>query len=200
MTVSLILTAISRKLFMCNKMLGIMKRTFSYMDKEVLVTLYKTIIRPILEYGNVIWHPMFKRQSIALEKVQRRATRLVPELKDLEYSDRLRQLDLYSLKYRRYRGDMIQVYKFINKLDDVDPTNFFTTNNFKLFNTTRNSDTNRIARYSRTNTRKNSFSTRVVKGWNALSNSTKTAKDLNNFKILLDQDSKALITKFDFDE
>ena len=50
-----------------NSMLGIIRRTFSFLNKDILLQLYKTLVRPNLEYGNVIWHPIFKRQSVAIE-------------------------------------------------------------------------------------------------------------------------------------
>ena len=61
-----------------NQMLGIIKRSFEYIDCDVLKQLYVAIVRPHLEYGNVVWHPRFKRQVQMLENVQHRATRLVP--------------------------------------------------------------------------------------------------------------------------
>ena len=69
------------------------------------------MVRPVLEYGNVIWFPYLKRQSAAIEKVQRRATRMLPFLSDLCYEERLKILKLPTLKHRRLRGDMIQTYK-----------------------------------------------------------------------------------------
>ena len=61
-----------------------------------------------------MWHPRFKEDVEQLEKVQRRATKLVTSLRDMSYQQRLQALDLPSLVYRRYRGDMIEVYKFIH--------------------------------------------------------------------------------------
>ena len=87
-----------------NQMLGIIKRTFSFMDKQTFLKLYKALVRSHLEYGNVIWSPLFKRQSIQIESIQRRATKLVPECRDMSYDKRLRYLKLYSLKGRRDRG------------------------------------------------------------------------------------------------
>ena len=52
-----------------NQILGIIKRLFNYMDKDIFIKLYKAFIRPHLEYGNIVWHPSLKRQSIAIEKV-----------------------------------------------------------------------------------------------------------------------------------
>ena len=53
-----------------NQTFGMIKRTFTFLNKSVLVPLYKDLIRPHLEYGNVIWYPCLKRQSAAVENVQ----------------------------------------------------------------------------------------------------------------------------------
>ena len=74
-----------------NKITGIIKRSFSYLDKNIFLKLYKTIIRPNLEYANVIWNPQFKRQSIEIKKVQRRATKMLDNLKNLSYLERLKK-------------------------------------------------------------------------------------------------------------
>ena len=58
--------------------------------------LYTSLVRPILEYGNVVWAPTLKRDQL-IENIQRRTTKLVPELKNLENGDRLRALKLPSL-------------------------------------------------------------------------------------------------------
>ncbi len=64
-----------------NKITGIIKRSFSYLDKYIFLKLYTTIIRPNLEYANTIWNPQFKRQSVEIEKVQRRDTKMLDNLK-----------------------------------------------------------------------------------------------------------------------
>ena len=76
--------------------------------------LYKSLIRPILEYCTVIWFPLYKTDSQEIEKVQRRASKLVPTLKDLSYPERLKTLNLTTLAYRRNRTDMLQVYRLQN--------------------------------------------------------------------------------------
>ena len=72
------------------------------------------MVRPILEYGQAVWYPYLFKHSRALEAVQRRATKLVRKLEHLPYEDRLRSLKLPSLLYRRIRGDLILVYKFLS--------------------------------------------------------------------------------------
>ena len=69
----------------------------------MILTLYKSLLRPILEYGNIIWGPHFTLDQRAIEHTQRRATKLVLELKDSEYVEQLEALDLPSLLYRRTR-------------------------------------------------------------------------------------------------
>ena len=76
-------------------------------------------MRPHLEYCIQAWRPYHRGDIDMLERVQRRATILVPSLRRLSYEDRLKQLNMYSLERRSMRGDMIQVYKMFNGLDDV---------------------------------------------------------------------------------
>ena len=81
--------------------------------------LYKTLVRPVLEYGNSVWKPYFKKDSELLEKVQRRSTKLVRPIKDKSYPSRLRELRLPSLVYRRQRADMLQVFRILTEIDNV---------------------------------------------------------------------------------
>ena len=78
------------------------------------------MVRPHLEYGNTICYPYLKRQSKSIERVQRRATRLVFKPNTLNYSEQMRFLRLPSLKFRRIRGYLIQVYKIMNGMDNLD--------------------------------------------------------------------------------
>jgi len=96
-----------------NCQLGLIKRSFTYLDEETLVLLYTSLVRPLLEYANVAWPVSFKKDTDKLERVQRRATCLLPHIRQLHYQDRLKMLNLPSLVYRRVRGDMIKVYKFV---------------------------------------------------------------------------------------
>ena len=94
------------------------------LSTNMLLQLHKSFVRPILEYGNTVWGPMFVLDQQSVEKIQRRATKLVREIKD-SYVDRLRILNLPSLKYRCVRGDLIYTYKLVHNLLD-DPASLFT--------------------------------------------------------------------------
>ena len=109
-----------------NKMLGLIKRTFSYLNKDIFLVLYKTYIRPLLEYCQQALSPYLAKDINALEKVQRRATKMVKEICHPSYEDRLTYLDLYTLHYRRERGDLILMYQLAWNLIDVDNNKFFT--------------------------------------------------------------------------
>ena len=72
-----------------------------------MLTMYKTLVRPLLEYGHTIIYPRYEKDKKLIEEVQRRATKMVQELKDKEYPDRLKHLS--TMQYRRDRGDMIDL-------------------------------------------------------------------------------------------
>ena len=78
-----------------------------------------------MEYAVQAWSPKLVRDIDKLEKVQRRATKLVPEIRDLPYEVRLRELGLPSLLERRVRGDMIEVFKIVNGFENIDSEQFF---------------------------------------------------------------------------
>ncbi|XP_072018255.1 uncharacterized protein [Amphiura filiformis] len=86
-----------------NRMVGIIRRTFDYINKDMLKILYKSLVRPHLEYANCIWSPVLHRDNVRIERVQRRATKIVADLKEMAYEERLKELDLPTLAYRRLR-------------------------------------------------------------------------------------------------
>jgi len=98
--------------------LGVIKRNFIYVDKNTFILLYTAMVMPHLEYANPMLLPYKKRNIESIEKVQKRATKLDICLKHLPYVERLKQLKLPTLKYRRLRGDMIEVFKIIHNYYD----------------------------------------------------------------------------------
>ena len=124
-----------------NRILAIINKSFANLDLSMFPILYKVLVRPILEYGNAVWGPFFVADQIAIEKVQRRATKLVTSIRNLPYNERLSILKLPSLYYRRRRGDMILVYQIFHGLIDINPSIFFASatisttrgHNYKIF-------------------------------------------------------------------
>ena len=84
------------------------------MYAKMFILLYKSLVRPHLEYGNIIWGPFNKADQVLVERVQRRATRLIPSLCDLPYESRMKKLKLPSFMYRRKGGDMLFMYKLVH--------------------------------------------------------------------------------------
>ena len=105
--------------------LRIIKRTFTHLYQKCFTTLYTTYIRPHLEYCVQAWSPSLKKDVMALEKVQRRATKIIPSLRNKPYQDRLKALNLYTLETRRLRGDLIEVYKILHGLEGIEEKKLF---------------------------------------------------------------------------
>ena len=96
--------------------MSIIRRTYTYLDRDSFNLLFKSVVRPHVEYGAPIWDPRLKRDIAELVQVQRRATKQIHALKNLSYEERLRKLP--TLRYRRLRGDMIETYKLLHDIHD----------------------------------------------------------------------------------
>ena len=90
-----------------NKIIGLIMRTITYKEKQLIVPMYKAIIIPHLEYCIQAWRPYRKKDIDKLERIQRRATTIIPELRDLSYENRLLQCGFTTIETRRLRGDQI---------------------------------------------------------------------------------------------
>ena len=99
-----------------NKILGLIRRTITYKEKQPIVRLCKAIVRPHLEYCIQAWRPYRKKDIDKLERIQRRTNKMIPELRDLSYESRLLQCGLTALETRRLRGDQIEVFKNSERL------------------------------------------------------------------------------------
>ena len=124
------------------------------------------------------------REWLETSSFQRRATRLVPGFRNLTYEERLRVLNLYSLYYRRRRGDMITVYKLLNGLLGISDKLFFTR---AIHSATRGHNYKLYTKRSKLDIRYKFFSQRVIADWNSLPSNVVNAKSTESFKKLLDK-------------
>jgi len=111
-----------------NRMLGMVHRQFRDLDRKSFLIIYKGFIRPHLEYAIQTWSPYQKGDIEHLEKVQRRAIRLVKGYRKFSYEERLRKLGLTTLQTRRLRGDLIETFKIITDKEQVNRETFFQMN------------------------------------------------------------------------
>ena len=136
------------------------------------------MVRPHPEYCAQAWSPNLRKDIETLERVQRRATKMVKGCHRLSYEERLKYCGLTTLEKRRVRGDLIETYKILTNKVEVPYDNFFALAEYpgtrghgkKLFK-------KRAGRY-----KKNFFSARVVDCWNELDEETVSSSSVNVFE------------------
>jgi len=178
--------------FQCTKssdkamsVMRLIKRNFESIDIEEFNLLYKAYIRPHLDYCIQVWAPYLRKDIECLERVQRRATKLVGSLKKKPYAERLKALQLTTLEKRRLRGDLIRTYKIVTNKENIDSTQFFkfTDTGHDL----RGHSLKLSQSRNRSQVRWTFFSQRVVVDWNRLPQYVVDAPSTNAFKNRLDK-------------
>ncbi len=176
---------IGEKVTKANQVMGMIRRCFVHIDEENFKWLFKSIVRPHLEYANAIWNPIRMKDITLIENVQRRATKMVPQLKDMSYTNRLKHLKMPTLRYRRFRGDMIETFKIIRHIYDQRAIPTLSPENPDR--RTRGHEFKLYKHRSQTRLRQHSFTERIVTPWNSLPNHVVQATSVKSFERRLDK-------------
>ena len=143
--------------------------------------------------GTILATPRFIKDKVVLEQIQRRATKLIAGMENKPYSERLRELGLSSLFYRRKRRDMILAHKLLstnqeNELLEIDPSHITRGHPKKIHKL-----------HAKTGARCSFFSNRIVNLWNNLKENTVSAESTDVFKRRLDAEWSDKPWRFDWD-
>ena len=184
------------KVNIANAMVGLIRRTFSYLDPKMFRMLFTAFVRPHLEYAVAVWSPHLKKHVDMIENVQMRATKLVDGFGKLTYRERLEKLKLPTLAYRRLRGDVIEIYKHFHRYDqEILPPSFIRRtrpsrqHNFQLHEFTPG-DGERGAR-------SNFLYHRIARVWNGLPGKIVSSENIDTFKNRFDAHMEQHPIKFD---
>jgi hypothetical protein len=165
------------------RMLWALKRSFKDWSTIAASRLFRTFVRPILEYGAPAYYPSTKSECYMLEKVQRLATRMISQLKGIPYEERCSRLNLFTLEYRRSRADLIMVFKIVCLKQHPELQHLFTLSKthstrghiFKL-EKPRLDNLQAVLQ----------FSARTINLWNSLHSSTVMSASVQLFKKEID--------------
>ncbi|CAF0888952.1 unnamed protein product [Brachionus calyciflorus] len=150
---------------------------------------------PHLEYAVQVWNPYFKKEINRIEGVKRRATKIISELRNLENDDRLVKLNLTSLEERRLRGDLIEQFKKVKNIDQVEwhhPLNKLSSH----YGTRSHNYGFEKQLVRNCIPRTNFFTNRIANFWNILPREVVEQETINGFKNKLDNYFKTNKTDF----
>ena len=157
-----------------NGTMAMIRRAFQFMDRRIFLPLYTGMVRSGIEYGGAVWSPYKMKDIERIEGVQRRAIKKIPAnlpgMKNKTYEQRLRELNLPTLRFRRTRGDMIETYKIIHGKYDNEVTPKLEMLRDKRGNTRMRGrhSLGLFHKRARLEMTRNSFTHRIVKIWNSL--------------------------------
>ena len=146
--------------------------------------LYKSIVRPHLEYAVQFWAPYLIKDIDKLEAVQHRATKLIPSVRNKPYHERLKKLNLFSVRKRRLRGQLIECFKILKGFNNVNANNLFT---LPVECPTRLHDSKLRGKRATMDVIKNFFTYSIINDWNNLPNAVVDSRTIDSFKMRLDK-------------
>ena len=165
------------------KILGYIKRVFKHRTRSTVLTLYNALVRPHLEYAVQFWSPTLQTDIQRLERVQARATKLVPGIRNFGYERRLRALGMFTLEQRRLRGLLIETFKVLRGFSGMNPSSLFVPN----VNPTRGHGLKVVAPRFSTSKFRDFPTVKICNVWNSLPSVVVQAPSIEAFKSRLDK-------------
>ncbi|MDE1816823.1 MAG: reverse transcriptase family protein, partial [Thaumarchaeota archaeon] len=163
------------------RLAGLMLYSFQSRSEMVILPLYKTMVRPLLEYASVVWNPYLSKQIKKVESVQRYVTKRISGYSLLSYEERMSSLRLPRLSSRREYFDLVEMYKVMNGLTFVDGKRVPSY----LRRGTRGHSMRIRPEKFKCNVRKSALFVRAVNQWNTLPSAVVEANSLSLFKCNL---------------
>ena len=162
-----------------NRQLAIIARVFRNRSVKTIIPLYKTFVRPILEYNSVIWSPYTKANEKKIENIQKKMCKLIYRQESLTYKEKLKNLKMLTLKTRRIQQQLALMYKMRKGCLNLSFDDFFCKNNYKK---TRGNVHKLLIPKSKTKSRREFFTISAIKYWNQLKSMDINARSYNLFK------------------
>ena len=160
-----------------------MKIYLLYKTKELILPLHKSRVRPHLEHAVQFWSPHLRQDIDKIEKIQRRATKMIPEIRNHSFHLQIQDLDLVSLVQRRLRGQLIEVFKYLYRFTAAIARGLF---DYDLNARTRNKGAELIVNHLNISVAEHFYTIKITTTWNALPNEIVTSRTVNSFKNSLD--------------
>jgi len=162
-----------------SRVLGMIGRNIRYKNPDVMLRLYKSMVRPHVEYCTVAWSPHYIKDKQLIEKIQRRFVKMIPGFRDKSYEEGLRILRLNTLEERRNRADLIFLFKMYKGLTRPPFDSLFQ---LTKHDRTRGHTLKLTKHCSNKDVRLYFFSERVINNWNNLDQSVIEAGCVETFK------------------
>jgi hypothetical protein len=163
--------------------LGQISRSFYYRDKNTFVKLYVTYVRPHLEFCTAVWSPWTRADQDCIENVQKKMVGMISGLKSVNYEDKLAEIGLDTLETRRRHADIYTMLKIIHGVGEIDSNEWFVKISGSAITRARADPLNVKCKNGHLELRRNFFSSRVIKDWNAVPTNIKSILFPGKFRL-----------------
>ena len=162
-------------------------KNFHFRDRNIFKKLYAQYVRPHMEFATPVWSTWLEQDIQTLEKVQKKAVGMISSLKGENYTEKCKELKLDTLRLRRDKQDLQEMFKIMNSTGSLNPDDLFRKPESRTRVATQSANDPYFLQIPRTKLeiRKNSFTVRIIDKWNALPHEMKSLKKIHQFKQAL---------------